>query len=102
MLNLVPTHIDKTTGQLYATLSSVTDTPGHSGSVYGYVHKQLEASKEWTVSHTKGSPYFTFNVFDDTGHSVIPDDAYAVDENTVTIKFAVACIGVAVLNVVKE
>ena len=103
MLNLVPTHVDKTTGQLYATLRSVTDGGSPvSGSVYGHVHRQIESSVEWTINHAKGSPHFTFNIFDETGHYVLPDEAYAVDENTVMIKFAVACIGTAVLNLVKE
>lgn len=102
--NLVPTHIDKVTGELYATLDSITGGGGGYGSsnCVGYIHKQTDLSLTWEVVHAKNSKYFTFTLFDETGHVFYPDDVYAQDDNIILVKFTTPCTGTGVFTIVKE
>lgn len=52
-----------------------------------YTHKQDSPSDVWTVEHGKNCRYFNYNLFDEDGKSLIPDEVTILDENTVEIKF---------------
>lgn len=61
-----------------------------------YVHTQLVASAEWTISHNMGK-YPSVSIVD-SGDNIVMGDVRYIDENTVTVRFNGAFSGTAYLN----
>lgn len=62
-----------------------------------YVYTRGSAATSWPVSHNKDNSNFTLSVYDSTGDLVIPDSVGINNSNQVTIEFAQATAGTAVL-----
>ena len=52
-----------------------------------YTHLQPVPNDVWTINHGKSNRHFTINVYDDEGHSLLPDGVKIVDENNVEVRF---------------
>lgn len=87
--------IGKLNGQL--TGISIAGLGGGASALFTF--KQLEDGHSvWTITHGRANRYFTCNVFDFTGKSVIPDEIQIVDDNTISISFLVPTKGHAVFS----
>lgn len=64
----------------------------------GYVHVQNTDSSSWSIEHNKNSIYYNWNVWDQEGSPIIPDDVLTIDENNLKILFAAPITGKAILS----
>lgn len=58
-----------------------------------HTHKQATPADVWTIVHGKNCNYFSYNVYDSVGTSVLPDRLETIDANTVQIHFIVPVTG---------
>lgn len=58
-----------------------------------YSHIQTEAASYWLVNHNQNSTNFTHTLLDETGHMILPNELYAIDENNLAVEFLVESSG---------
>jgi hypothetical protein len=76
---------------------SRTGDKGNEGNSAVYFHDQIAAAASWTVNHNLGEQYCIVEVIDDNDQTVIPSDITFDTTSTLTITFAVATSGHAVV-----
>lgn len=62
-----------------------------------YTHEQLSASTTWTITHnlnTSAPSYHCYIDVNGVNTQIIPNEATATDENTLTLTFSTARAGV--------
>lgn len=61
-----------------------------------YKHNQSTPALEWTVNHNLNTAIGIVQVYDETGHMVLPDDIDSSNINSTVIKFSTPSAGFAV------
>jgi hypothetical protein len=97
----VPLEIDVFTGKIITNPHFGGATPQGVGRVYGLTHNQTTHSAQWVISHTYNSTNFLCQVYDSTGHIIMSDDIYYVDNNTIIVSFNVPQTGKAQITFIK-
>jgi hypothetical protein len=64
----------------------------------GYVHVQESLSTAWRVEHNKNSLNYTWNIWDESGSAILPDNIVSLDENNLDIIFAAPISGKAIFS----
>lgn len=86
-----------TTGLVVPFRPSQLETGG-GGFGVGYVYTNGAASATWNIAHNLNSTDYVITVFNSLGKVIIPEEIETIDANNVTITFAGAEDGKAVLS----
>lgn len=84
MSNLIPVHIDKSTGKLVAKHLQTTAI----ATANGYFFSVFVASSVWTIQHNLDTKQLIYQVFDSDYSQVFCDSFKILDDNTVELKWA--------------
>jgi hypothetical protein len=69
-----------------------------SSNISAFRYNRTTPSQTWTILHNTSTRFIQYTVYDKTGHVVIPDDAFSLDDNTFVISFTAPQDGSAMVT----
>lgn len=62
-----------------------------------HTHNQQTPSDVWDIVHAKGSTNYIYNVYDDYSTTMLPNDIFTIDDQSIQLVFATPVSGKVVL-----